>query len=200
METHFATNKTSNHCGVLNFDNFPNLIYGNVGKKISFTFKIAHKGIEIKLVLTCSLWSNKSQAEAVCRWPIASIIPPELRALHMQLCVSQGTGGPLAPARTPAREHQHTELGWGTKPGKIPHEPARNIFEILARAAWGWSSLESSGMCLAPKQWDDSLWVGWAPEPKDFPFSHTWQDQTVSDSQQQHLSSPHSSRFGEWRG
>lgn len=135
MENHFATNKTSTRCGVLNFDNFPNLIYGNVGKKISFTFEIAHKGIEIKLVLTFSLWSNKSQAEPVCMWPIANIIPPELRALHMQFSVSQGTGAPLAPA--PARGHQDTALGWGTKLWKIPHQPARNILEISARAAGG---------------------------------------------------------------
>lgn len=119
METHFATNKTSTHCGVLNFDNLPNLIYGNIGKKISFTFKIAHKGIEIKLMLTFNLWSNKSQAEHVCMWPIASIIPPELRTLHMQLCVSQGAGGPLAPAPTPARGHRHCS-GVGNKAVEDP--------------------------------------------------------------------------------
>lgn len=64
--------------------------------------------------------------------------------------------------------------------------------------------LQSTGMCLVSKQWDNSLWVGWAPEPKDFPFcpipDASRQNQTMSDSLQQQLSSPHSSPFGEWRG
>lgn len=52
METHLATKKTSTHCSVFNSDNFPNLMHGNIGKKISFTFKVAHKGTEVTFLLT----------------------------------------------------------------------------------------------------------------------------------------------------
>ena len=135
MESHLATNKASTHCGVLNFDNFPNLIQGNIGKKIPFTFKMACKGIEVKFVLTFSSQRNKSQAEHTCTWPIASIIPTELRALPMHLCTSQGTEAPLAPAPAPARGHQDTALRWGIKLWKIPHRSARTIFEISAITA-----------------------------------------------------------------
>lgn len=157
METHFATNKTSTHCGVLNFDNLPNLIYGNIGKKISFTFKIAHKGIEIKLMLTFNLWSNKSQAEHVCMWPIASIIPPELRTLHMQLCVSQGAGGPLAPAPTPARGHRHC-TGVGNKAMEDPSRASQEHLWNFCKGCLGDGPLlQSTGMCLVSKQWDNFL-------------------------------------------
>lgn len=52
MKTHLATDIASTHCGVFNSDNFPNLIHGNTGKKISFTFKAAHKGTEVIFLLT----------------------------------------------------------------------------------------------------------------------------------------------------
>lgn len=111
METHLATNKASTHCGVLNFDNFPNLIHGNTGKKIFFTFKMAHNDTEVKFVLTFSSQKNKSQGKHIYTWQITSIIPAELRALTTNVCTSQGTGAPLAPARG----HQDTALWWGTE-------------------------------------------------------------------------------------
>lgn len=135
METHLATNKASTNCGMLNFDNFPNLIYRNIGKKISFTFKMACEGIDVKFMLTFGSQSNKSQAGHICMWPIASIIPAELRALSMHLCTRQGTGTPLATAATPARGHQDTAPGWGIRLWKIPHRSARTIFEISAITA-----------------------------------------------------------------
>lgn len=123
METHLATNKASTHCGVFNSDNFRNLICGNIAKKISFTFKKAHKGTEVKCMLAFSSWRSKSLAQHICTWPIAKVIPKEPRAL---------------PIYTPAKAwepcwHRHQpedtkrkHQEWGNSPMEDPSQISKD--------------------------------------------------------------------------
>lgn len=160
----------------------------------------------MKLVLTFGSRRNKSQAEHICTWPIASINPAELRALPVLLCTSQGTRAPLAPAPAPARGQQDTAPRWGTKLWKIPLRSATAIFEMSAITAGGdGPPLQSGGRCLVSQHWDKNLckWDG-ALNPRTSPPAPrpdtSRQNQNVPDILQQHLSSPHSSHFGKRRG
>lgn len=121
METHLATNKASTHCGVFNSDNFHNLVCGNTGKKISFTFKKAHKCIEVKCVLAFNSWRSKSLAQHICTWPVAKVIPREPRALPIY---TPAMGALLALA--PARGHQEKTLGCGNSAMENPSQVSKD--------------------------------------------------------------------------
>lgn len=134
-----------------------------------------------------------------CTWPIAIIIPAVLGAPMMPLCISQVTAAP--PASAPASGPQDkTELE--NKTTEDPSQVSQNHLCNFSNNCWkddpllrlSRDVLSLQDLC---KQ-DGALNLMTFP-PAPIPNTSR-QNQNMPDSLQQHLSSPHPSHLGKWRG